>query len=191
MVQGALCRISYRPPWLGLVLVLGLCWFAGCGGGSYGFSRTYQPLAGEQRHFDQARQLTYQDLVREPNAYKTVEVGWFGVVNELRNLSDGRTRLLLTLRSHQARHLCADESKSSCRVTISEAGLGTFSADLKLKASELEGQERVWHGSLLKIYGMPTGEYSEETGPVLEVTYYRHWPRGYYVTTAQRSAMRR
>ena len=175
----------------GLVLAVAAAPLTGCGGGAYGFSRTYQPLASEQRHFAEAKQLTYQDLVREPNAYRSTEIGWFGVVTELYDLRDGRTRISLTLRSHQARHLCSDESKSSCRVTISEGGLGIFSADVRLNADDLDGQERVWHGSLLKIYGKPTGQYSEETGPVLEVTYYRHWPRGYYVTTAQRGAMRR
>ena len=173
---------------LGLPLLLAL--LVACSG-AYGFARTYKPLAAEHRHFDEAQQLTYQDLVREPNAYKTIEVGWFGVVTDMQTRPGGRTRLVLSLRAHQPRHLCSEESSSSCRVTVSSALLGTFSADVALKPEELSGQERIWVGSLLKIYGMPTGEYSEGTGPILDVKYYRHWPRGYYVTTAQRTEMRR
>jgi hypothetical protein len=172
---------------LGVVALLAV----GCGGGAYGFARTYKPLGSEQHHFDRAQQPTYQDVLRDPNAYAKVEIGWFGVVTEVQSRPDGRTRLVLALRAHQPRHQCSDESASSCRVTVSATSLGTFSADVSIKGSDREGPERIWVGSLLKVYGLPTGEYDETTGPVLDVKYYRHWPRGYYVTTAQRADMRR
>lgn len=180
-------RLSHRGVCAALFLLV-----SGCAGpGHYGFARTYSPLASEQRHFEEARQLNYVDLVREPNAYQDTEIGWFGVVTGLQELPEGRTRLLLTLRTHQTRHLCTDDSRTSCRVTVSDAPLGVFAADLTLTERERAGQDRVWIGSLLKIYGTPSGEYSKETGPVLDVVYHRHWPRGYYVTTAARSKMRR
>ena len=182
--------ISYKSWRLAWVLVLGLP-LSACGAGPYGFARTYKPLASEQHHFEDAQQLTYQDLVRSPDAYKKVEVGWFGVVDEMHSQPDGRMRLVLSLRAHQARHLCSEESSSSCRVTVSATPLGTFTVDLALKPHEIDGKDRIWQGSLLKIYGIPTGEYDENTGPSLEVKYYRHWPRGYYVTTASRADMRR
>jgi hypothetical protein len=183
--------ICYHAWRLTLALAGALALSSACGAGPHGFARTYKPLAGEQRHFEDAQQLTYQDVVRSPNAYKNVEVGWFGVVSEMQSQPDGRMRLILALRSHQARHQCSDEHASSCRVTVSATSLGTFHVDLALKPSEVQGQERVWQGSLLKIYGVPTGEYDETIGPKLDVKYYRHWPRGYYVTTAQRAEMRR
>lgn len=162
-----------------------------CGGGEYGFARTYSPTGPESSHFEQAQQPTYQDLIREPNKYKDVEIGWFGVVTGVANAPKGRTRLTLSLRAHQARHLCADESSSSCRVTVSEASIAVFTADVDLSAAERDGKDRLWNGSLVKVYGKYTGEYSEETGPVIDSVYHRHWPRGTYVTTAQRAAMRR
>jgi hypothetical protein len=183
--------ITYHSWRLSLSLAGGLALASGCGAGPYGFARTYKPLGGEQRHFEDAQQITYQDLVRSPDAYTKVEVGWFGVVSEMQSQPDGKMRLILTLRAHQARHLCSEDSSSSCRVTVSTTSLGTFHADVELKPAEREGQDRVWQGSLLKIYGMPTGEYDEAIGPRLDVKYYRHWPRGYYVTTAQRTEMRR
>jgi hypothetical protein len=162
-----------------------------CGGGEYGFARTYAPLGAEGTHFEQAQQPTYQDLIRDPNKYKEVEIGWFGVVTGMSAGPKGRTRIALSLRAHQARHLCSEESSSSCRVTVSEAPLANFTADVSLSSSEINGKERVWTGSLLKVYGTYTGEYSEETGPVIDVVYHRHWPRGTYVTTAARGSMRR
>jgi hypothetical protein len=174
-----------------LALSLTLATMACGGGGQYCFARTYSPLGSEGSHFEQAQQPTYQDLIREPNKYKEVEIGWFGVVTGMTNAPQGRTRLTLSLRAHQARHLCAEESSSSCRVTVSEASIATFTADVDLAASERDGKDRLWQGSLVKVYGKYTGEYSEETGPVINSVYHRHWPRGSYVTTAQRASMRR
>jgi hypothetical protein len=171
--------------------VLGACLLAACGGGEYGFARTYSPLPSEQTHFGQAEEATYQDLLRDPRRFEKTEVGWFGVVTNMGSAKDGRARVTLSLRAHQARHLCSEESSSSCRVTVSEASLGVFTVDLALKPEEINGKERVWVGSLLKVYGTHSGEFSEETGPVLNVSYYRHWPRGFYVTTAARGSMRR
>lgn len=184
--------LAPAPPRLALVaLVLLAGALAGCGGGQYGFARTYSPLAPEKSHYKAAQEATYQDLVREPHRFEKTEVGWFGTVSNVAKAPDGRTRLTLNLRAHQSRHLCTEDGSSSCRVTVSEAQLGVFTVDLALKPDEINGQDRVWLGSLLKVYGTHSGEYSEETGPVLNVSYYRHWPRGYYVTTAARGSMRR
>lgn len=183
-----LARCARRAATIGLCSAL----FAlGCGGGQYGFARTYSPLSAEAEHFEDAQQPTYQDLIREPNKYKEIEIGWFGVVNALEPAKGGKTRITLSLRAHQARHLCSEDASSSCRVTVSEASLATFTADVALSSADLEGKDRVWNGSLLKVYGKYTGEYSEETGPVIDVVYHRHWPRGTYVTTAARGSMRR
>lgn len=175
------------------LLALAICTgaLAACGGGQYGFARTYSPLTSEQTHFDKAEEATYQDVLRDPHRYEKTEVGWFGSVTNISPGAGGKTRLTLSLRAHQARHLCSDDGKSSCRVTVSEAQLGVFTVDLALTPDEQNGAERIWVGSLLKVYGTHSGEFSEETGPVLNVSYYRHWPRGYYVSTAARGSMRR
>lgn len=164
-----------------------------CGGGEYGFARTYKPLPAEAHHFDQAQQPTYQDLIRDPNKYRDIEIGWFGVVTgaAVAPGAKGESRVTLSLRAHQTRHLCSEDSSSSCRVTVSEGALGVFTVEVALSSAELQGKDRVWTGSLLKVYGKYTGEYAEETGPVIRATYHRHWPRGTYVTTASRASMRR
>jgi hypothetical protein len=162
-----------------------------CGGGQYGFSRTYEPLIGERAHLEKAQELPLEDVRKAPYDYKTVEVAWFGVVQSIHELGDGRSELYLAGRIHQARHLCKDEYQDSCRMTVSESSPGNFVARLKLKDDEKTGKERIWVGSLLKIYGTPTGDYDEKGDPIVDVSYHRHWPRGYYVTTAQRSGMTR
>jgi hypothetical protein len=171
-----------------VVLVMAL---GGCGGGQYGFSRTYEPLITERPHLEKAQELPIEDVRKAPYDYKTVEVAWFGVVQSIHDLEDGRTELFLAARVHQARHLCKDEYQDSCRITVSESSPGNFVARLKLKGEERTGKERIWVGSLLKIYGTPTGDYDQKGDPVLDTAYYRHWPRGFYVTTAQRSGMTR
>jgi len=163
----------------------------GCGAGKYGFARTYEPLLSEKGPLEKAQDLPYEQVRRAPYDYKQTEITWFGVVTKMSDLPDGRVHLRLAVRAHQARHLCRDEYSDSCRVTVSESSAGEFSARLSLPKAEREGPERVSPGSLLKIYGIPTGDYDERGDPVIEVSYHRHWPRGFYVTTAQRGAMKR
>jgi hypothetical protein len=148
-------------------------------------------LLSEKGHLERAQQLPYEQVKVTPYQFRSTEIAWFGVVTDVSDLDDKRTALRLSFRVHQARHLCQDEYQDSCRVTVAENSPGQFSARLTLANSEKSGKERVWVGSLLKVYGQPTGDYDEHGDPVIEVAYYRHWPRGYYVTTAQRNAMKR
>jgi hypothetical protein len=151
----------------------------------------YRPLPAEQGHIDSASQLTYQDVLRDPANHVNTEIAWFGVVTSVSGRADGTTTVRLQLRTHQSRHLCRDEERSSCRVTVGQGDLGAFVVDLKLTPEESLGRERVAPGSLMKIYGMPAAERDDDNVPVIIPTYYRHWPVGRYVTTAARSAMPR
>jgi hypothetical protein len=55
----------------------------------------------------------------------------------------------------------------------------------------VEGPSRLWTGSLLKVYAHVTDGGGEESGPILQAEWYRHWPHGTYVTTGARGVMRR
>ena len=55
----------------------------------------------------------------------------------------------------------------------------------------VDGTERLWTGSLLKVYGHVTDAGTEETGPTIQVDHYRHFPHGTFVTTAAAGSMRR
>jgi hypothetical protein len=165
-----------------------------CGGGDpYGFGREYTPLAIEKPYFEHGESVAYEEVRRDPGLLRGKLLGWFGVVTstDAKRLADGRTRISMTLRFHQERHLCENQFESSCRVTVSERSGGPFSALVMLRPEDRQGKNRVYTGSLLKVYGVPNGEYDDEGGPVIEVRYYRHWPRGNYVTTAWQGTMRR
>ena len=164
---------------------------AGCGGGQYGFSRTYSTLSEEDDYAETAQESVYEDVRRDPASFRSQNIGWFGVVTTVENGPNGAKLVHLTHRIHQERHLCTDETDGSCRVTVSERASGPWTAVLTVHAEDLEGVDRLGTGSLIKGYGSPNGEFDAEGGPVLALRYYRHWPRGAYVTTADRGRMRR
>lgn len=166
---------------------------AGCGGaGPYGFAREYVPLDAEEQYLEAASGISYEEVRRDPVDFQSTLVGWFGVVTSVEPRDDGTALVRMTYRTLSARNLCADERDSSCRVTVSEREGGPFTAIVRLSPAELSGDARVWAGSLLKIYGNPTGELDPETGgPILRAAFHRHWPHGKYVTTGARAAMRR
>jgi hypothetical protein len=76
-------------------------------------------------------------------------------------------------------------------VTVSDRQSGPFTAKLAIRPEDQSGQDRLWTGSLVRVYGHPTGEFDEEGGPVIQAEWYRHWPRGKYVTTGAAASMRR
>ena len=159
----------------------------GCGaGGDYGFARTYRPLGEEDDYLEQASEVSYEEVRRDPADYRESMLSWFGIVTGV----EGST-VHMTYRTHQERHLCRDETSRSCRVTVSERPGGAWSAVLQMRAEDQDGQERIWNGSLLRIYGSPNGEFDSDGGPIVQATYYRHWPRGTYVTTGASGVMRR
>lgn len=165
---------------------------AACGGaGQYGFSREYVPLDEEETHIETASAVTYEEVRRDPADYRDDVVAWFGVVTAVDAQPNGSARVAMTYRAHQDRHLCGDERDSSCRVTVSERPGGPFSALLEVRPEDREGQDRLWIGSLLKVYGTPTADFDDQGGPILQTRYYRHWPRGTYVTTGASATMRR
>jgi len=179
-----------RPLSVALLLVV----VAGCGGGpNYGYARTYEPLGAEEPHYRASRRVTHEEVQRDPASYQGVVVGWFGVVTDVEILDEttGEALVAMDFRSHRDRHLCADERESSCRVTVSDATSGPFSARVQLDPAERAGEVRVWQGSLLKVYGSPTGNFDARGGPIIDAEYHRHWPYGTYRTTAAAGSMRR
>ncbi len=174
------------PRFLPLVVLL-----AACGGaGPYGYAREYEPLGDEEEWAEREQRIPYEDVRRDPADHVSSTVGWFGVVTGV-DASGDRARVAMSFRTHQARHLCEDERDSSCRVTVSDRSSGPFTAVVALRPEDQSGQDRVWQGSLLKVYGSPNGEFDDQGGPVVEAQWYRHWPRGNYVTTGAAASMRR
>jgi hypothetical protein len=174
-----------------LALVLGTALVAGCGAGPYGYARDYAPLGEETPYYNSATDLSYQDVVRQADRYTDETLGWFGIVTGMEDDEGGRVRVSLSLRAHQDRHLCGDETAGSCRVTVSDRPIGPFVALLTVRPEDREGQNRLWAGSLVRVYGHAQPEVDPVVGPVIEAAYYRHWPHGTFVTTGSAGAMRR
>jgi hypothetical protein len=165
---------------------------SGCGASNpYGFGREYTPSGDEERYYESALDVSYEDVRRDPAAYSGRLLGWFGVVEGVARLPSGAIQLSLDLRFHQPRHLCTDQFESSCRVTISERAGGPFSTTVNLHPEDATGSERLNVGSLVKVYGSPNGDFDARGGPVLTAQWYRQWPHGAYVTTVGHTAMRR
>jgi hypothetical protein len=164
----------------------------GCGSGRYGYAREYSFLPDEESHARHANQdAVYDEVRRMPDHFNGQVITWFGVVTSVRN-TGGAARVAMDVRTHQTRHLCEDETEASCRVTVSEQSGGPFTAVLQLHPEDVTGEHRLQAGSLVRVYGtVVPGEYDDNGGPVLRAQYYRHWPRGQYVTTADANAMRR
>jgi hypothetical protein len=175
-------------------IVMCCCWIglAACGASNpYSFGREYAPTDEESPYYERALDVSYEEVRRDPQAFAGRLVGWFGVVSEAKRLPNGDVRLALELRFHQPRHLCSDQFESSCRVTISEREGGPFSTVLRLRSDDQAGAERLNVGSLVKLYGTPSGEFDARGGPVIKAQWYRQWPHGAYVTNLGHSAMRR
>jgi hypothetical protein len=177
--------------WLGIGALLMI---AGCGGGRYGYAQTYEPWGDENTYLSREVELSWQDAVRFPDRHRDDLVGWFGIVQRIEHVDrqSGLARLLLEMRIHQQRHLCADENGTSCRVTISDRPIGPFTANVRLRPEDLtDGPERLWTGSLVKVYGHVREAGDADSGPIVHAEWYRHWPHGTYVTTGAAGSMRR
>ncbi len=167
---------------------------AGCGGNRYNFSRSYSAHGDEGPYLERAVELSYEDVRRFPDRHAESLIGWFGTVTHIEQLdaATGEARLTLEYRTHQERHLCSDERDGSCRVTVSQRAIGPFQALVTVRREDLQdGEDRLWTGSLLKVYGHVTDAGTEESGPIIQVDYYRHFPHGTFVTTAAAGSMRR
>jgi len=166
---------------------------ASCGGGGqYGYAREYEPLSEEEDLLETADAANYEEVRRDPDAYKSKLITWFGLVTDVTtDRMTGKVKVAMDLRFHQERHLCFDQFDSSCRVTISERSGGPFTAIIDLRTEDAGGTDRLYAGSLLRVYGRPNGDFDDQGGPILVASYYRHWPRNTFATTALHSKMRR
>lgn len=166
----------------------------GCAGaGRYGYARTYAPLSDEEGWIARSsNDAVYDEVRRMPEQYRGQTLSFFGVVTGVQAGEQGQTRVALQIRTHQERHLCEDETDRSCRVTVSERDGGPFTAVLTLRPEDTTGENRVQVFSLMRVFGtLVQGEYDDQGGAVIRGEFYRHWPRGEYVTTGASSAMRR
>lgn len=165
----------------------------GCAsGGQWGHSRNYDPLSEEEDATERA--VAYDPVMaeRRPKEWGTKSVHLFGVVVDRQSGPGGLTDLTLSMRALETRNLCETAEEDSCRVTVSDREHSRLHALVQLRPEDELGEQAVGAQSLLRLVGKLSPEVSGADGlPVIRASYYRHWPRNYYVTSAARSYMLR
>ena len=190
---------SYRMLQRSAVVFL-LC--SGCGPGLYGFSKYYVPSDAEEPLDKQAREYPYGTVAAKPSEFKGQLIAWFGIVESVTKTEDGRFLVRLSHNKHLDRHLCENETDSSCRVTVNFRSSGGFSVLLDLLPEDtLPSLNRIQAGTLIRVFGRVRChddgkaemqcEYDDREGILLDGVYYRQWPARYYVTTRAMSTMHR
>jgi hypothetical protein len=176
--------------WLPCVVALSL---SGCASaGPYSYSRTYSPLDAEEEAEDGATEYDPVMVQRLPHEWKGKKVAVFGVVRGRSDGPGGRANLTLGVRSLAPRNLCEEADEETCRVTVSDREHAVVHALVELRGDDEIGRTSVGPGSLVRVVGLVSDDVdSQDAAPVIRATYYRHWPRNFFVTTAARSYMRR
>jgi hypothetical protein len=175
------------PVWLVLPL-LAACHSAG----PYGFSKVYSPLDEEETAAAGAKDYDPVMAQRFRAEWKGKKVSVYGIVTNRAPGTAGAAYLTLSVRTLEPRNLCESEDEDTCRVTVSEREYAVLHASTKLSASDDTGEHSVGASSLVRVIGTLGDDVDPNDGrPVLRASYYRHWPRNFFVTTAERENMRR
>jgi len=104
----------------------------------------------------------------------------------------GGAYLTLSVRRLEPRNLCdSNADEDTCRVTVSDADFGVIHVNVALHGDDDMGEHSVGGGSLVRVIGSVGEDVDPADGsPIMRVTYYRHWPRYFFVTKAAASQMR-
>jgi hypothetical protein len=172
-------------------LLAGALLVVGCGAGPYGHSRVYAPLGGESAATEGAEELDPVMARRDPARWHVKKVSLFGIVTKRADAGPHAGKLTLSVRTLAARNLCESADEESCRVTVSSHEFDVVEAAVRFTdpADEL-GELSVGVGSLVRVVGSIAPD-AGDGALVVQAAYYRHWPRGYYVTDEAASVLRR
>jgi hypothetical protein len=173
------------------ILALSLTVTACGGAGQYGYSPAYAPLSDEESAASNATDYDPVMAKRSPEKWKGKTVSVFGVVLNRAAGSGGNAEVKLSVRVLEPRNLCESADDDTCRVTVSDHEHAVVHALLHLSAEDDIGEHSIGPRSLVRVIGTVTDDVDPGDGePVLTAKYYRHWPRGFYVTSADRKFMR-
>jgi hypothetical protein len=176
-----------------VLLWLSVSALAACGGaGRYGHAANYVPLGDEETATKSAKEYDPVMFQRQPDQWRGKPVMLFGVVTKRDAGPGGTAYLTLSVRRLEPRNLCESHAdEDTCRVTVSDAEFGVVHAQAVLHGDDDVGEHSVGGGSLLRLVGTFSEDVDPSDGaPIMHVTYYRHWPRYFYVTKAAASQMR-
>jgi len=176
-----------------LLVLLSAGVVAGCwGAGPYDHAVEYVPVDHEEAAAKGARDFDPVMVQRQPEEWHATPVSLFGVVIARSPGAHGGAYLTLSVRRLEARNLCEFATDTStCRTTVSDKDFGVVHALVDLRPEDDVGQHSLGPGSLVRVIG-PLAQDPDPTdgSPVIRPTFYRHWPRYFYVTRSAAATMR-
>lgn len=179
---------------LSVVVLVGLVTgLAGCrSAGPHGFAPQYAPTSEETAATQGAREYDPVMYSREPDAWRKGKSVLFGVVSGRAPGPGGAAYLTLGVRKLETRNLCSNaRDEDTCRVTVSDRDFGVVHVLARLRPEDDMGEHSVGVGSLVRAVGTFGEDVDRADGaPVIRATFYRHWPRYFYVTGASADLMR-
>ncbi len=181
--------------WVGLAiatsaLLLGLV--ACHGAGPYSYSPNYVPTSDEESAAKDVREYDPVMYQREPESWRKSKTVLFGVVTGRGPGPGGAAYLTLSVRRLEPRNLCSNANdEDTCRVTVSDRDFGIVHTLVGLKPEDDVGEHSISAGSLVRVVGQFGEDVDPSDGaPVMRGSFYRHWPRHFYVTKANAETMR-
>jgi len=165
---------------------------AGCAGaGPFGHSVQYATWGDEEKTVATAREYDPVMYGRQPEEWRKKPVHLFGVVTN-RGTSGGNAYVTVSVRRLEPRNLCdSNQDEETCRVTVSDAEFGVVHGMMALHGEDDVGEHSVGVGSLIRLVGNFGDDVDpNDAAPIVRVTWYRHWPRGFFVTKAAAAHMR-
>jgi hypothetical protein len=180
-----------RAPRTAAVLVAALLAGACHSAGQYGYAKSYDPLSEEEDAAEGAREFDPVMMEREPESWRGTKLSIFGIVKGRTQAPGGAAYLTLSVRRLLDRNLCDSMDEDTCRVSVTDHEFGLFHAIVKLTPEDDIGKLSLSTGSLVRVIGTLTDDADKNDGmQVLKGVYYRHWPRNYFVTDADRDHMK-
>lgn len=174
-------------------LLVGAVAAAGCrSAGPHGFAVRYAPTSDETSAAKGARDYDPVMYAREPDAWRKSKAAMFGVVTGRAPGPGGAAYLTLAVRKLEPRNLCSNANdEDTCRVTVSDRDFGVVHVLTRLAPDDDMGEHSVGVGSLVRAVGTFGQDVDPaDGGPVMRASFYRHWPRYFYVTRASADLMR-
>jgi hypothetical protein len=176
-----------------LLVSLALFALAAChSAGPYGHSVNYAPLSDEEKAVLGVREYDPVMFQRQPEEWRSKPSSLFGIVTNRGSGPSGGTYVTVSVRRLETRNLCDNANdEDSCRTTVSDRDFGVVHVVLPLRPDDDVGEHSLGIGSLVRAVGVFAQDVDpNDGGPILRATYYRHWPRYFYVTKASARNMR-
>lgn len=160
--------------------------------GPYSYAPKYVATSEEETATTGAREYDPVMYQREPETWRKSPTMLFGVVSSRAPGPGGQAYLTLSVRRLEPRNLCSNaKDDDTCRVTVTDRDFGKVHALVKLRPEDDVGEKSTGVGSLVRIVGQLGEDVDPNDGtPILRASFYRHWPRYYYVTSARSDLMR-